>query len=396
MNGIINGTEVYFYPVDANVDTYRNCSRISFAKLAAMGGVYANFAETFRTVTTEFSFNGEGLYRAVTKSGGPLADAADGIGKRGMVRNAKGIEEQARFFDVGNITGTTKTVVPVNPAVTCICFAMIAMSEKLDDISNNQRTIINLIKDDKSSKIKGSLVTLNEILSDYSNEINNDRFKKLKMMKVLDIKNQAQQDMSFYSEQIEKLLKKAEESRTKKAIRKENASNNIFDELAFNLKYYKLSIYLYSFASMLEVMLIENLSSQSCSNSIERIENLCNDYRVLYSRCYEEMSDYMHRRLDNQAKIAAAQVVKGVGKAIRHVPVLEKGPVDEFPINTGGRIDDARIDYIQRTMNVLRMQKNNESGVFVNHIRLLDDMINNRAEIFIDKENLYLQTFPAV
>ena len=46
MNGIINGTEVYFYPVDANVDTYRNCSRISFAKLAAMGGVYANFAET--------------------------------------------------------------------------------------------------------------------------------------------------------------------------------------------------------------------------------------------------------------------------------------------------------------------------------------------------------------
>ncbi len=270
------------------------------------------------------------------------------------------------------------------------------MSEKLDDISNNQRTIINLIKDDKSSKIKGSLVTLNEILSDYSNEINNDRFKKLKMMKVLDIKNQAQQDMSFYSEQIEKLLKKAEESRTKKAIRKENASNNIFDELAFNLKYYKLSIYLYSFASMLEVMLIENLSSQSCSNSIERIENLCNDYRVLYSRCYEEMSDYMHRRLDNQAKIAAAQVVKGVGKAIRHVPVLEKGPVDEFLINTGERIDDARIDYIQRTMNVLRMQKNNESGVFVNHIRLLDDMINNRAEIFIDKENLYLQTFPAV
>ena len=70
--------------------------------------------------------------------------------------------------------------------------------------------------------------------------------------------------------------------------------------------------------------------------------------------------------------------------------------MDEFLINTGERIDDARIDYIQRTMNVLRMQKNNESGVFVNHIRLLDDMINNRAEIFIDKENLYLQTFPAV
>ena len=81
MNGIINGTEVYFYPVDANVDTYRNCSRISFAKLAAMGGVYANFAETFRTVTTEFSFNGEGLYRAVTKSGGPLADAETESGR---------------------------------------------------------------------------------------------------------------------------------------------------------------------------------------------------------------------------------------------------------------------------------------------------------------------------
>ena len=98
---------------------------------------------------------------------------------------------------------------------------MIAMSEKLDDISNNQRTIINLIKDDKSSKIKGSLVTLNEILSDYSNEINNDRFKKLKMMKVLDIKNQAQQDMSFYSEQIEKLLKKLRKAEPKSHQKRE-------------------------------------------------------------------------------------------------------------------------------------------------------------------------------
>ena len=386
MNGIINGTEMLFYPENMDDEPTKGCRKISFAELAAMGGIYASFAEVFRTASVDFSINGVGCYRAFTQFGDALVNAADGFGKRGMVIGATGIQEHARLFEIGNIPGAAKLTAPVNPAVACIGIALIAMNQKLDDISIAQREMIDLFKEDKASKLKGSLVTLNEIYTDYRNEIDNESFKEKKISVVLDIKNQAVQEMAFYRGQIKKLLKEAWNANSLKKSRRD-----CIDECLYNLKYYRLSIYIYSFASMLEVMLFKKLKSETISNSADRIESISIEYRELYSSCYDKMNEYLRGRFENKAKRAAAKAVRGVGKAIGSIPVIEKGSVDEMLEMAGDSIDEARVEYINKSMDRLMLQKDSDSQAFVQMIRMLDRVLNNQLKVLVDRDNLYVE-----
>lgn len=157
MNEVINGTGMVFYPENMDDEPTKGCRKIPFAELAAMGGIYASFAEVFRTASVDFSINGVGCYRAFTQFGDALVNAADGFGKRGMVIGANGIQEHARLFEIGNIPGAVKLTAPVNPAAACIGIALIAMNQKLDDISIAQREMIDFSRKTRHLNSRGHL-----------------------------------------------------------------------------------------------------------------------------------------------------------------------------------------------------------------------------------------------
>ena len=373
--------ETKYYPFIPRDEIASNCRfKLNKEDILSVGGPIATIASEMAKLTINPSSN-EGLYRCVFPNGvsGALAQAKDGSGYLGTIMN-NGIAGQARWIPVE----ASATTIPINPVTIAIAITLVGINKKLDDIRQTQNDILNFLESDKESNLKGSVNALSEIMNDYRYNYDNTTWKRGKFVIASDIKNKADNSIIFYRKAIKNEMDK------RSVIHNNLQAQKITDKVQYDFKCYQLSVYLYAYASFVEVVLGDNYNSEFLDKVSERIEDYSFQYYKDYTECSNMLGKYTGSSLEAAALKGLGSVSKNVGKAIAKIPIISRGPVDEALIAAG---DSAYTFSSKNSEKVLQeFSDKKDAGVylFVDNIDTLNTMNNQAIEMMFDQDNIYV------
>lgn len=363
-----------------------NLSRIPFAELATLGAGLSKLPEAARTITQTVSTgSGEALYRCVFPEGvsGTLAQAKDGSGYLGAIMD-DGVAGQARWIPVQPGATTVSTVVPFDPVTLAVTVALASVNAKLDKIQETQQQILDFLKRDKESEQVGDLKSLVDILKRYKYNWNNETFVASNLTTVQQIQGRARKNIEFYWGSAWKAAKA--KMPVHGTLRVGQKRDNVIREL----KQYQAAAYLYSFAAMLDALLLKNFSPEYLSEVERGIERESVRYRQLYTELYDKVGELQRGSVESVVVKGFSDVTRGLGKAIAQTPVLGAGPVDEFLIGVGngaGKFGDKMYDDV---MGELVASQAAQVRPFMATIENVDRLCNQPNELLIGKDSIYL------
>lgn len=349
--------------------------KLPIAKLATMGSAFSSLAGQLRSVVG--TAGGEGYYY-VSFNGvaGALAKANDGSGYLGTVLN-NGIAGQSRLTPVG------KTMASFNPATVCMAAAVYSIDQKLDRIEKMQAEILSFLEQDKEAQIRTDIKNLMDITSNYKFNWDNEKYVSAKLNLVQDIKREARKNVDFYEGQINKISEKKDLVHLSKNVKSRSDALNH----AFN--YYRMSVQIYSFASFLEVMLIGNFNAEFLQNVSTDLEEQSYQYRILYTKCYEQLSDYAKSAMENHVVKGIGKISKAAGSTIAKIPVISNGQVDETLIEAGTNLQKYTGNQ-ESTLSKFTENKDTAIPTFIENVKMVGMYFNQSEGMVFDYENVYI------
>ncbi len=379
-------------PEELSDKALHNYQKIPFTELAGIGGVIAELIPQFRTITETISIDGTGLFRPIDpKTGKFLKDLQykshqiDDAYVGSLYHRSIHQVDQAAFKKVESLEKVTKTVAAINPAVLMTAITIAAMSKKLDRIEETQQKMLQFLESDKRTAQEGTLNYLLEVFSNYKYNWNSDLYRKNAHLKTQDVKQEAEHNLLFYQKQINELLDK------RKVIASRLDVNRGMNKLIEHFADYRLSLYLYSFASFLEIILLENYKKDFLEAIISKIRDFAYSYLELYSKCYVLLSDSVKRTIETGAMKAIAAAAKGTGKFINKIPVVERGQLDENLIKAGEKLNDYKDESGEALLQHFTLMRDSSITQFADLIETIKTLHNEEPEILFDSENLYVK-----
>ena len=360
--------------------------KFPLTEIAGLGVAFSSLPEVFRTATQ--SVNLKNMYYAVKPENTQMIAAHD-FGFLGSCFDSGGhLKGQARFIDVGSVEQVA--TVPFNPSFIFIAAMLMQIEHKLDTIEGIQKEILTFLNRDKQTKLEGDLKTLVDIINNYKYNWDNETYKKNNHKQAGDIKKEAQQNILFYRKSITEALNK------KKGILVESKMKEKMERLQSDFKYYQLSVYLYGFASFLEVLLLGNYKSDYVNNVKSLIEDASYNYRLLYTKAYDRIEQLSSKTMEAHVLDGFATVNKVMGETIAKIPVIEKTPVDEALINVSEKIDSIGEKTKYNRLNLFDDNRDSGVNMFVDNCEMLDMLFNKPRLMLVDDENVYVKPLETV
>lgn len=385
-NVFLDHSEITIHNVD--LDKFQ---KIPFTELASLGGMIAELVPYFRTTTSESVLHTDGLFQAINPKTHEIMPDLMYKSKQiadtfvGSLVQKNGKFDQAAFKKATNVTQTATTVAAINPGTLLIAAGIMAMSKKLTVIEDNQRRIMKFLEDDKESRLRGNLNFLFEVFNAYKFNWDNTMFRQTQHGKTQDIKQEAEGNIDFYRKAIgSDLLKR------KLLVSRIEVKKNM-KKLINDFANYRLSIYLYSFASFLEVILLENYKTDYLQELAQRIRDFSFSYAELYTSTFDSLKEGASKSLETGAMKGIASAAKGLGHVIEKIPIIERGQLDENLIAAGSKLTTYNDDSIDGLMQNFVSISNCLVLQFADLIEQLDTLHNSNPIILTDSEALYVQ-----
>lgn len=361
--------------------------KLPVEQIALLGAGVAEVLPTLRTITQTVSVDGgDKLFRWVNgqNAAGTLKlNRKDNLLGGAFIDNT-GKSVFAKFEAVGKQTVTTTAVMPVD-AVTLIVAAVLASIEKkLDDIIEIEKQILSFLEEDKESEIEADLRTLTGIIKEYKFNWDNAEYKANHHKLALDIKRTAEKNMIFYQKQVADVMKK------NPVLHLQNSVDSKQVSLQKLFRYYRMSLYIYAFASYLEVMLLGNYQTEYIMQVKTQVEEHAQAYKNIHSECYERLEKYSSGSMDKYLVKGVGTAAKAVGDLIGKVPLIKDGSVDEWLVDKGSNLKKHSEDIGKDTLEKFKKIREPGCDMFVENLVLVDRLYNSATDIYIDKENLYL------
>ena len=347
--------------------------------ISALGTAFSSIASAISAVNY-VTGQGKTLYEATFPSIGHLAESSGG--KIGTVLSNKTnqIIGQARFREVGKVTQSA-----TNAGMLFMALAIMAINKSLKNISENQKSILNFLEIDKQTQLKGDLLTLTDILTDYQHNWDNEQYLVNREIQVLDIKRSSEQNILFYKEIIESKFKK------NKLIHLDTAKN--LNDTQNKFKYYQLSLYLYAYSSFLDIMLLRNFDEKYLESVSDKIKNYSLEYEEFFNKSLEDIEAYTNSSIQARALQGIAIAGKFAGKQIAKIPDRDnKIKVDDKLISGSKKIDKFQNESVTKTVEAFNNVENSGIDIFIDKISLINQMYNHPMKVLFDKENIYLPT----
>ena len=347
-------------------------TKIPLSRLPALGTAFEPLATA---VSSALGGTTTQLCKVTIPSGTHLAALKSGAGNIGTVLN-----------NTTNQIAGQAVINPLvcNPTMIFMAATLANIDKKLDAIQELQQEMMDFLVQKEKSELRGNLNFLGDILNSFKYNWNNDMFKQSNHVKVLDIRQAAEQKILFYRDQIIGQTKKKSFIHADKDVKKQ------MTKLLDLFKDYRRAIYTNAFAYFLEVMLLGNFDSEYLNSIAGRIREHAFNYKTLYTDVYDRMEGYAKTSLQSTFLKGLKTVSKATGEAIGKTPVISKGKVDEALIDAGSRLGE--IDS-KRTLNallLLRDAKDDCVRPFVENIDSVNRLYNRPIEMVFDQENIYL------
>lgn len=318
-----------------------------------------------------------GYYKVTIPKRTHLASFQDGSGYLGTALGdvTNGIDAQARLNPL-----------LCNPTLLFAAAALMNIDRKLDAIQEAQQEMMDFLLQKETSKQKGDLDFLSDVLANYKFNWDNDKFKTANHSQVLAIRREAGQQVDLFREQVKKKFLKGGFLLTARDVQKQ------LDDLSRAFQSYQLALYLYGYAYFLEILLQESFDSDYLNAAADKLEQMSFAYRELYTEAYE--------RLEKRAKSSPeAHVLRGLsfaskaaGEAAAKLPVISRSQLDESLIELGQKIGDYEEKYAAKTMRQLVEHQNSCVHPFIEQIQSMDRLYHGELTLIFNDETLYLGT----
>lgn len=361
--------------------------KIPLGEIATLGGVFAQLSPALRTVAQTVTMDGFG-YMPINNLGGEalrqFAKNTPGIFAGSFKDLSTGKNTMAKLVKLGPQTVTANSVMPINPMMMAMAVMMVQVNQKLDAIQKTQQEILSFLTEDKKAKLQGDLNMLTDILDKYKYNWDNDQYRNNYHMKALDIKQGAEQNIVFYQKQIADKIKGLPPVFLDQAIR------DTMNKIADNFHDYSMSLYLFSFASYLEVMLLGNFSEDYLNAVAQRVRDYQAYYQDQFQKCREYIAKVSGDSVQMKVQDAVGQAGKFLGNLIGSSPLLKKGLVDDWLKDGGEQLLKGKEEKIAKLVSEFETQQETGSEMFEDSIRCVRAICNETQAIMFDKENVYL------
>ncbi|MBE6536005.1 MAG: hypothetical protein E7677_05225 [Ruminococcaceae bacterium] len=379
-NAIIQAvTQIECYPIVQDEVAMQEYTKVPIGELSALGATFASIAPAFQNVIQNASSSGVGekLYKMIIPNG-----VHGTVNSVGNITNAGGkIVGRARFVEAG--ASAAGTVASINPAVMLMAVAISAVTKKLGQIEEASKDIIEFLQLKEKAVLKGNIVVLQEILDEYKFNWDNEKYKNNKHIQVQEIKRDAEQSIIFCRDQIDKKVSK------KGFLHSDRDVKSKIQKVQYEFKDYELAMYIFSFSSFLEVMLLENFDAGYLDAISQKIQLYAGQYHDLHTKCYQMIEDDSKTSIEAYALKGVAGLNRALGKTIAKIPKISEGQVDENLIEAGDKVQGFSEKRTENTMELFAHEYCTCVQPFIDNINAVNVVYNEPMELLFDKDNVY-------
>ena len=376
-------TEGLLLDVRSSIESKKTMS-VPIGELSTLGAGVASLVPAINTVTTTTTMATDGLFTIANKVAGDTLKMAKNGNAWEVMKTAVGGSTMVQLAEAGPLTATSQAVAAINPATMMMAVALYSIEKHLGEIAETQKQILAFLEIKDEANVEGDLETLTELINNYKHNWDNEMYVQNSHKMVMDIKRTARSNMLTYQKKVAELVF------SKELLVAQGQVKSALSELEKRFKYYRLSLYTYSLASMMEIMLGGNYKEEYISGIKDEIVKLSGNYRELF----EKSSIYLEKLGESAVE---ANVLKGigtagkaVGKFIGSIPLVKEGPVDEFLQDSGSHLKKNAIGMEKKAVHQFASLNNSGTHVFVDKMNDMIQIYNHTERICFDDKKIYL------
>lgn len=264
----------------------------------------------------------------------------------------------------------------------CMAVAMLAIENQLNQVKKTQEEILEFIEEKDRYMLKGSLYFLLDILSNYKYNFNNEKYTETNHIKILDVKESAEQSILLYSNRIKKITD------DKALLHIDSSVKEKLKKLQGYFKSYQIAIYNYAFSSFLDVILLGNFDAEFLDKVIEKIDKYSLEFRETYTVAYEKIEAYNDTSVDTLAikgaGIAASKLAEGLGK----LKNLEK--LENKLVGTSKVLEQINSDRKDERMEQVISNRTNYALPFMEAIEHIKKIYNTEFTVIVGDDSIYI------
>jgi len=371
--------------LDTVENKYNETLSIPFVELSALGSIAMSLVPQFRTITQTTTINADGLFRVANAE---IGDALKKVKKNGnfwgAMKNAEGKSKLAQLAPVSSVSSAQETVVPIDPATIIICAALVVINQKLDKVIETGEDVISFLDNIQQAEVKANLETLLNTMKNFSNICDNDIELRSQHKLAIDIKKDSRKDIKVYQVKINRIIDKEN-----KVITQAKLSEEI-NNLVSDFQYYRLGLYSFSLSSLLDVLLSGNFKKDYINATNEEIEAIAKEYRILFDKASGYIEKKYNDAIDTFALKGIGKASDAVGSFIGKIPVISKGPIDEFLQEKGKKLQRSIDKTELKTLKQFAVLSNPGVRPFVEELNSLNYIVNKTKDIYFDNSQILL------
>ena len=361
-----------------------NAITVPLVQLGLLGGTVASMIPALRTATQTTTVNATGLYRLANESIGDTLKVAKNGSFWGAFKKADGGSKFVQLQNAGPVSATNTYVMPIDPATMMMAAALFVIEQQLGNIEEMGEQIISFLEIEKESKIEADVKTLTSIIANYKYNWDNKLFAASNHKMVLDIQRSSREHMISYQRMVSDSLK------SKSLIVGQSKVAAALDGLMKKFKYYKLSLFSYSLASMLEVMLSGNFKEEYLQGICHELEEQGAAYRDLFTKSSVYLEKISGTAIEKNVLKGIGTTSVALGKFVGELPLLKKGSADEFLQNRGLKLSNQAEKLESAAVRSFAEIRDPGIRVFVSRLTDMTQIYNHTSDICFDDKKIYL------
>ena len=357
---------------------------VPIAELATLGAGVSSLIPAFNTVTQTSTIATGGLFRIANAAAGDTLKMAKNGNAWGAMKTATGGSKMVQLAETGPLSATTQSVAAFNPATMMMAVALYSIEKDIAEIAETQKKILTFLEVENESQIEADVETLMGIVTNYKYNWDNELSVSSSHQSIMDIQNRARKNMIAYQKRVNEVVS------SKQFVVNQSKANSTLSDLEKKFKYYRLSLYTFSLASLMEIMLSGNFKEEYIAKIRDDIKTVSDTYRDQFGKA----SLYLEKL---GAVGVEANIVKGigtagkaVGKFIGSIPLVKEGQVDEFLQDKGAHLKEKSVGMEKKVVKAFAVLANPGTGVLVEKMEDMIQIYNNTSQICFDNEKIYL------
>lgn len=376
-------TEGLLLDTKSSIENKKTMS-VPIAELSALGAGVASLVPAFNTVTTTTTLATDGLFTIANKVAGDTLKMANNGNAWGAMKTATGGSKMVQLAEAGPLTATSQAVSAINPTTMMMAVALYSIEKQLGEIAETQKQILSFLEIKDEAGIEGDLETLTELINNYKHNWDNEIYVRNSHKMVMDIKRTARSNMLTSQKRVAELVA------SKKLVVGQGQVKSTLSEMEKRFKYYKLALYTYSLASMMEIMLGGNYKEEYITGIKDEIIKLSGNYRELFEKSSLYLEKLGRSAVEANVLKGIGTAGKAVGKFIGSIPLVKEGPVDEFLQDGGANLKKNAIGMEKQAVHQFAALNNSGTQIFVNKMEDMIQIYNHTERICFDDKQIYL------